>query len=108
MFDRDGQTEAFKAAHEQWEKETLEPTLKKAPEQERNAGFTTISGEPIERLYTPLDIATAIRSQTSAFPASIRSHVVFIPPAIAASSGRCECSPVSAPPKKPTSASSIC
>src|SRR5881409_3651497 len=39
---------------QRWERETLEPTLKKSPE--RAATFTTISGRPIERLYTDEDI----------------------------------------------------
>ncbi len=34
-----------------WQRETLEPALAKAPE--RAGTFTTISGHPIERLYTP-------------------------------------------------------
>ena len=38
-----------------WEREVLEPTLKKAPE--RSGPFTTISGRPIERLYTAEDVA---------------------------------------------------
>jgi methylmalonyl-CoA mutase N-terminal domain/subunit len=37
-----------------WEQETLQPTLKKSPE--RAAQFTTISGRPIERLYTADDL----------------------------------------------------
>jgi methylmalonyl-CoA mutase N-terminal domain/subunit len=37
-----------------WEQETLEPTLRKLPE--RNVPFTTVSGVPIKRLYTPLDV----------------------------------------------------
>ncbi|HEX8031214.1 MAG TPA: methylmalonyl-CoA mutase family protein [Vicinamibacterales bacterium] len=37
-----------------WERETLEPTLKKSPE--RKGPFTTISGRPIERLYTAEDL----------------------------------------------------
>src|SRR5712691_9958597 len=40
---------------QRWERETLEPALKKSPE--RTATFTTISGRPIERLYTAEDIA---------------------------------------------------
>jgi len=40
---------------ERWQRETLEPALKKAPE--RAATFTTISGHPIDRLYTPDDVA---------------------------------------------------
>jgi methylmalonyl-CoA mutase, N-terminal domain len=42
-------------ARQRWERETLEPALKRAPE--RAGVFTTISGHPIERLYTPDDIA---------------------------------------------------
>jgi methylmalonyl-CoA mutase N-terminal domain/subunit len=37
-----------------WEQQTLEPALKKIPE--RNIPFTTVSGVPIKRLYTPADI----------------------------------------------------
>jgi methylmalonyl-CoA mutase N-terminal domain/subunit len=39
---------------QRWEREVLEPTLKKAPE--RKGPFATISGRPIERLYTPEDV----------------------------------------------------
>ncbi|HEY7792178.1 MAG TPA: methylmalonyl-CoA mutase family protein [Vicinamibacterales bacterium] len=39
---------------QRWEREVLEPTLKKSPE--RAVPFTTISGRPIERLYTPDDV----------------------------------------------------
>ena len=38
-----------------WERDTLEPTLRRSPE--RKGPFTTISGRPIERLYTPEDVA---------------------------------------------------
>jgi methylmalonyl-CoA mutase, N-terminal domain len=37
-----------------WEQQTLEPALKKIPE--RDIPFTTVSGVPIKRLYTPNDI----------------------------------------------------
>jgi methylmalonyl-CoA mutase, N-terminal domain len=37
-----------------WEREVLQPTLEKSPE--RKGPFTTISGRPIERLYTPEDV----------------------------------------------------
>jgi methylmalonyl-CoA mutase, N-terminal domain len=37
-----------------WEKQTLEPALKKIPE--RDIPFTTVSGVPIKRLYTPADV----------------------------------------------------
>jgi methylmalonyl-CoA mutase N-terminal domain/subunit len=39
---------------QRWERETLEPTLKKSPERAKT--FTTISGRPIERLYTHDDL----------------------------------------------------
>ena len=39
---------------QRWEREVLEPALKKAPE--RDAPFTTISGRPIDRLYTADDL----------------------------------------------------
>jgi methylmalonyl-CoA mutase, N-terminal domain len=39
---------------ERWQHETLEPTLKKSPE--RATQFTTISGRPIDRLYTAEDV----------------------------------------------------
>src|SRR3954469_15398680 len=41
---------------QRWEREVLEPALAKAPE--RNVPFTTISGRPIDRLYTPEDLAS--------------------------------------------------
>jgi methylmalonyl-CoA mutase N-terminal domain/subunit len=40
---------------QRWERETLEPALRKSPE--RAQTFTTISGRPIERLYTSDDLA---------------------------------------------------
>jgi methylmalonyl-CoA mutase, N-terminal domain len=39
---------------QRWEREVLEPALAKSPE--RNVPFTTISGRPIDRLYTPEDL----------------------------------------------------
>jgi len=39
---------------QRWEREILEPALKKSPE--RPGPFTTISGRPIDRLYTPDDL----------------------------------------------------
>jgi methylmalonyl-CoA mutase N-terminal domain/subunit len=45
---------AFREAYQEWERAILQPTLRRAPE--RDADFTTVSGEPIKRLYTPLDL----------------------------------------------------
>src|SRR6266545_2573726 len=53
--------EQIRAAQETWEQQTLWPTLQKSPE--RDAAFMTTSSEPIERLYTPLDLAEASLSQ---------------------------------------------
>lgn len=53
MFD-DKALEQIRAGKDNWEKTTLAKTLPKAPE--RKAMFTSISGTPVERLYTPLDV----------------------------------------------------
>ncbi len=47
--------EQLSAAHQQWEQHCLWPALKRAPE--RTGPFMTTSSAPIERLYTPLDLA---------------------------------------------------
>src|SRR3712207_4125766 len=47
--------EQIQAAYEQWEQQSPWPALAKAPE--RDVAFMTTSSEPIERLYTPLDLA---------------------------------------------------
>jgi len=52
MFDS---PDAIREAYERWEQQTLHPTLQKTPE--REGPFMTTSSEPIERLYTPLDLA---------------------------------------------------
>jgi len=43
------------AAEGRWEEETLKPALQMSPE--RETSFTTVSGMPVERLYTPADLA---------------------------------------------------
>ena len=43
------------AQEKAWEENMLRPTLEKNPE--RQAEFTTVSGFPIQRLYTPADLA---------------------------------------------------
>jgi methylmalonyl-CoA mutase N-terminal domain/subunit len=55
MFDQD-QPQAFDEALAAWEQDVLAPALARAPEVERNAGFSTISGLPVKRLYTPADL----------------------------------------------------
>ena len=53
MFD-EKVLEKIKAGKEKWDQGPVAKTLAKAPEQKKE--FTTISGAPVERLYTPLDL----------------------------------------------------
>ncbi len=68
MFDQNAEHEGLEAARQRWERETLEPSLERAPEADRNAGFTTIGGQPIKRLYTPHDIAGSDPIDDIGFP----------------------------------------
>jgi methylmalonyl-CoA mutase N-terminal domain/subunit len=54
MFDKQ-QLDALQQALQTWEKETLQKTISRFPE--RQDAFITTSSEPINRLYTPQDIA---------------------------------------------------
>jgi len=54
MFDR-GKLERIRESYERWEETTLQQRLAQHPE--RKGKFTTVSGEEIDRVYTPLDIA---------------------------------------------------
>jgi len=54
MFDEKA-LEKIKAGKEKWEEGMVKKSLTKAPE--RRQTFTTISGYPVERLYTPMDNA---------------------------------------------------
>jgi methylmalonyl-CoA mutase, N-terminal domain len=49
-----------------WEVNTLRPTLEKSPE--RQSEFTTISGYPIRRLYTPADLPGLDPNKDLGFP----------------------------------------
>jgi methylmalonyl-CoA mutase N-terminal domain/subunit len=49
-----------------WEENTLQPTLDKSPERQKN--FTTISGHPIRRLYTPADLPNWDSTRDLGFP----------------------------------------
>ena len=40
---------------QEWEKEILEPVVKRSPERQNQ--FSTLSGKKVNRLYTPLDVA---------------------------------------------------
>src|ERR1700747_118045 len=50
-----GNSRTPSASEAAWEENTLRPTLAKNPE--RQAEFTTVSGFPIQRLYTPADLS---------------------------------------------------
>ncbi len=49
-----------------WEEQTLGPALRESPE--RDMPFTTVSGKPIERLYTPADLPQFSYEQDLGFP----------------------------------------
>jgi methylmalonyl-CoA mutase N-terminal domain/subunit len=50
-----GDLEVIRAAYERWTQTTLREALERQPE--RQAEFTTLSSQPVRRLYTPLDVA---------------------------------------------------
>jgi methylmalonyl-CoA mutase N-terminal domain/subunit len=54
------------AAVERWERETLEPALKKSPERKRK--FETVSLDAVERLYTPADTGEIDFERDTSFP----------------------------------------
>jgi methylmalonyl-CoA mutase N-terminal domain/subunit len=51
---------------QRWEEQTLRPSLEKSPE--RHKEFTTLSGVPINRLYTPADLSEFDYSQNLGEP----------------------------------------
>jgi methylmalonyl-CoA mutase, N-terminal domain len=57
---------AVSPAERAWEENTLQPTLQKSPE--RPADFTTVSGYPIRRLYTPADLPNWDPETSLAYP----------------------------------------
>jgi methylmalonyl-CoA mutase N-terminal domain/subunit len=61
-----GMKTVAETAKQRWERETLEPALKKSPE--RASDFTTISGRPIERLYTAEDVDGIATPNPGEFP----------------------------------------
>jgi methylmalonyl-CoA mutase N-terminal domain/subunit len=54
MYDRQ-KLEELRLAEEKWQETTLQQNLANKPERQRS--FITTSSEPVERLYTPLDVA---------------------------------------------------
>ncbi len=65
MFDKE-KLERIKESYERWEETTLQRRLAQHPE--RQEKFTTVSGEEINRLYTPLDIADLDYEQDLGMP----------------------------------------
>jgi methylmalonyl-CoA mutase N-terminal domain/subunit len=53
-MDDPNKLEQLRQAQQEWEQSTLNKTLADMPE--RQASFITTSSEPVERLYTPLDL----------------------------------------------------
>ncbi len=54
------------AARERWEREVLAPATARAPE--RRKRFTSTSGDPVERLYTPQDLEGFDYLEDAGFP----------------------------------------
>lgn len=65
MFD-EKVLEKIKAGKQNWEQGPVQKTLAKAKEQK--PVFTTISGTPVERLYTPLDVAGVDYDRDLSYP----------------------------------------
>ncbi len=65
MFDRE-KLQELAAARDRWEETTLQQWLARMPE--RPETFTTVSGEPVNRLYTPLDIPDFDYMRNLGFP----------------------------------------
>jgi methylmalonyl-CoA mutase N-terminal domain/subunit len=65
MYDRQ-QLKRLGESLEKWEKTSLQKTLKSMPERQKE--FITTSSEPINRLYTPLDIADMDYEQDLGLP----------------------------------------
>jgi methylmalonyl-CoA mutase N-terminal domain/subunit len=55
-----------RAGKEKWEQGIVQKTLSKSPE--RKQSFTSISNIPVERLYTPVDVATFDHERDLGFP----------------------------------------
>ena len=58
--------EKLKTEYQRWVEEMLRPNLERYPE--RKESFKTISSEPVERLYTPLDIEQDTYLEELGFP----------------------------------------
>jgi methylmalonyl-CoA mutase N-terminal domain/subunit len=66
MAETKEQTSPNEAAVERWQRETLDPILRKSPETKQR--FESVSLEEVERLYTPADVADVDFSEDVSFP----------------------------------------
>ncbi|MEK9163729.1 MAG: methylmalonyl-CoA mutase family protein [Chloroflexota bacterium] len=64
--DTDAEVEAITQAHEEWKRASLQAGLERFPK--RKPDFTTLSGIPINDLYTPADIREQKFSRDIGFP----------------------------------------
>jgi len=67
MFDRD-RLKALQEQEERWEETTLKKALAERPERILPDKFVTTSSAPVERLYTPLDVAGLDYARDLGFP----------------------------------------
>jgi methylmalonyl-CoA mutase N-terminal domain/subunit len=65
MYDRE-KMDQLRKAMEKWDQSSLQRTLERLPE--RQDEFITTSSEPVERLYTPLDVADMDYETDLGFP----------------------------------------
>lgn len=56
------------AERKRWEENTVAPSMKRLPERGGRETFTTISGDPVERIYTPADVQGFDYSADLGFP----------------------------------------
>ena len=80
--------------------------LQKMPE--RRPEFVNTSGIPIQRVYTPLDMADFDYMRNWAYRGNILTPGRCSPPPTGGATGPCASTPASAPPKRPTSAITSC
>jgi methylmalonyl-CoA mutase N-terminal domain/subunit len=60
--------QAVADARQRWEEGTVASSLKKLPERTTPNAYTTISGDPIERIYTPADLGDFDYERDLGFP----------------------------------------
>jgi methylmalonyl-CoA mutase N-terminal domain/subunit len=66
MFDQD-KLDELQRARDRWEETSLQQSTSKLPER-TDSTFTTISGRPVNRVYTPLDVADLNYAEDLGFP----------------------------------------